>query len=403
MNQKLYEKLLVITAIGAGIIYQLPYIKNIFYVPLLTVYSLSNFQIGMLSAIYSLVTIFSYLFGSILISKSPWKNLLSIAFFTTGVVGIFMSFAKNYFQLFFCFAALGITTILFYFSSVMCINNFLYSSLENTFHKKYNTMFRGITSAIIGSFCVICYLLLDGGLLGMRIVILCYALTSIFMGIIVFTVFPHFKKKEGVIASNRIKLLDSFKIMKQSQISGKWILQICVSFSIYILLSAYLPLFVYSCNMPVKISLFIGVIRYFFSAVAIVISVQLTNRFNKEKIMFSSYIAIIFIMLITMLFNKQPSLIPFLIVQYFVMCIIVYAYREFYFSLYPSTDFAPRTYGKVVGIIAFFSYIPEIIIHPLMGYILDKSYNFINISIFTIVLCVLGLIPLFNSLSKGDQ
>ena len=62
---KKYGTLLLLAA-GAGIIFQLPYIRETFYVPIQNAMGLSNAQMGLLSSGYATMATLSYFIGGMI-------------------------------------------------------------------------------------------------------------------------------------------------------------------------------------------------------------------------------------------------------------------------------------------------------------------------------------------------
>ncbi|HBC90845.1 MAG TPA: MFS transporter, partial [Lactococcus sp.] len=87
---KKYGTLLLLAA-GAGIIFQLPYIRETFYVPIQEAMNLSNAQMGELSAGYATMATISYFIGGLVADKFSARKLLTFSFLATAVLGWWFS------------------------------------------------------------------------------------------------------------------------------------------------------------------------------------------------------------------------------------------------------------------------------------------------------------------------
>lgn len=98
MNRAFIKKwgTLLLLATGAGIIFQLPYIRETFYVPIQKAMNLTNAQMGTLSSGYATVATFSYFVGGIIADKFSARKLLTFSFLITGVLGLWFSFFPGY-------------------------------------------------------------------------------------------------------------------------------------------------------------------------------------------------------------------------------------------------------------------------------------------------------------------
>ncbi|MFQ8898202.1 MAG: hypothetical protein ACLR71_08185 [[Clostridium] scindens] len=93
MNKAFIKKYgtLLLLATGAGIIFQLPYIRETFYVPIQNAMNLSNAQMGLLSSGYATMSLFSYFIGGIIADKFSARKLLTFSFIATGALGLWFS------------------------------------------------------------------------------------------------------------------------------------------------------------------------------------------------------------------------------------------------------------------------------------------------------------------------
>lgn len=403
MNKSGVKLYLCTTIIGSGIIYQLPYLRNIFYIPMVQAYHLSHFQMGMLSSVYAAVSLASYFFGGVLVTRYSWKKLLSISFISTGITGFFLSFCTDYMQLLFSFAILGITTVLPYFSPIMCVNNVLFSVPGNGKFQKYLNAGRGAASALLGAICIFYFILLGGSLIGMRTVILVYSFVSVIFGAVLSIILPEFSQERHVVKQLSFFRMNQILPIIRKPLFFKWCLQIAASYSIYIFLGSYIPFIVIRYHVSIENSLILGVIRYLCSSIGVVFAVFLGRRISDKNVIFLlGYIIGAICMIALLLLPGSYSVVPFAIIVFVIASIWVYACREFYYSLYSAPEFTDGQYGLVIGLIAFISYIPEIFLQTFLGYHIDKS-NFRTLFTACIIICLIGIISCCSSIRRKNR
>lgn len=80
MNKAFIKKYgtLLLLAAGAGIIFQLPYIRETFYVPIQNAMNLTNEQMGLLSSGYAAMATLSYFVGGIIADKFFCKKAFDV-------------------------------------------------------------------------------------------------------------------------------------------------------------------------------------------------------------------------------------------------------------------------------------------------------------------------------------
>ena len=117
-NFKKWMSLLVLCC-GTGVIFQLPYIRNTFYVPLVEALNLTNEEFGLLSTSYATVSMICYFFGGWIADRVSPRKLLTISFISTGLVGLVFSTFPGYGTMRVIFALFGVTTVLTYWSALI--------------------------------------------------------------------------------------------------------------------------------------------------------------------------------------------------------------------------------------------------------------------------------------------
>lgn len=83
MNKAFIKKYgtLLLLAAGAGIIFQLPYIRETFYVPIQNAMNLTNEQMGLLSSGYAAMATLSYFVGGIIADKFSARKTFNLFIF----------------------------------------------------------------------------------------------------------------------------------------------------------------------------------------------------------------------------------------------------------------------------------------------------------------------------------
>lgn len=84
-NAKKWITLLVLCA-GGGIIYRLPYLREVFYIPMQQAFHLTNFQMGFLTSMYGIVNFLLYIPGGVIADKFSYKILVPFSLIATGLL-----------------------------------------------------------------------------------------------------------------------------------------------------------------------------------------------------------------------------------------------------------------------------------------------------------------------------
>lgn len=83
-------------SIAGSVIYELPYIKYVYYDKFVEAFGMTNAQAGFLLSAYAIGCLILYIPGGILADKFSTKRMLVLSLFGTGVLGLIMAFSMNY-------------------------------------------------------------------------------------------------------------------------------------------------------------------------------------------------------------------------------------------------------------------------------------------------------------------
>ncbi len=169
--------------LGWSIIFELPYIRNSFYIPICQALNLTNKEFGALSSIYSCVCVAVYFMGGILSDRIHSRWILLLPFVGTGILGFWFSSFPDYGELKIIFALMGVTTVMTFFSTAIRIFISLGTRYEQGrilgLAEAGKGVFAGLTFLIIQ----IMFRALGGSRFGFEWVIKSYAVLNIIVGI----------------------------------------------------------------------------------------------------------------------------------------------------------------------------------------------------------------------------
>lgn len=186
MNKAFIKKYgtLLLLAAGAGIIFQLPYIRETFYVQIQEAMQLTNAQMGMLSSGYATMAILSYFVGGIVADKFSARKLLTFSFLATGALGLWFSTFPSYNIARLIFVLMGVSTIITYWSACIKATRMLGDSSEQGRLFGLQEGLRGILNAVLVFIMTAAYARFSDAILGTAMAIRVCAISVIIIGIL---------------------------------------------------------------------------------------------------------------------------------------------------------------------------------------------------------------------------
>ncbi|MFR3031587.1 MAG: MFS transporter, partial [Blautia sp.] len=201
MNKAFIKKYgtLLLLAAGAGIIFQLPYIRETFYPQIQSAMNLTNTQMGLLSSGYATVSLFSYFIGGIVADKFSARKLLTFSFLATGALGLWFSTFPSYNVARIIFVLMGVSSIITYWSACIKATRMLGTPEEQGRLFGLQEGLRGILNALLvfGMTAAYSYFSVKSEVLGTSMAIKICSITVIIIGILNFIFIEDTKKEES--------------------------------------------------------------------------------------------------------------------------------------------------------------------------------------------------------------
>ena len=87
---------MVCLCLSGGIIYLLPYLREVYYVPLLEALGLTNTQLGVMMSVFGATAMLSYFPGGWIADRVSPRILISLSMISTGLAGFYFATFPSY-------------------------------------------------------------------------------------------------------------------------------------------------------------------------------------------------------------------------------------------------------------------------------------------------------------------
>ena len=375
MSNKKYYKFLVlfILATGAGIIYQLPYIRETFYVPLQNALGLNNQQMGLLSSGYAAMATISYFLGGIIADKFSPRKLLTFSFLTSGILGLYFSTFPSFAICRIIFVLLGISTIITYWSALIKATRMLGDSSEQGRLFGLQEGIRGIMNAVLVFVMLGAFNMFADQTVGVAWAIRVCAIANILLGFAHWFLIKDTEEDKNRQGENVLQLL---KGMGQVAKFPKTWLIVGVVFTAYSIygLSAYIQTYMVDIHgLPVEYSAAIGGIRYVIQCFGGILGGFFADKIGSRiKVILGGFIAIIISFLGYIFVPAGGSVITLLISNFVFSMFIIYVIRSLYFAIIDDAGINVNLTGRTSGLVSCLGYTPDIFMFTIVGSWIDS-------------------------------
>ncbi|MEM7282801.1 MAG: MFS transporter, partial [Pseudomonadota bacterium] len=111
--------LMTVLSFAAGAVFLLPFLQEVYYIPLATAMDLSNTQVGSLMSAFGLTAMLSYFPGGWLADRMSPRKLITASLLTTGALGVYFATFPSYQISLIIHAGWGITITLLFWSAMI--------------------------------------------------------------------------------------------------------------------------------------------------------------------------------------------------------------------------------------------------------------------------------------------
>ena len=384
---------LLLLAAGAGIIFQLPYIRETFYPQIQSAMGPTNAQMGLLSSGYATMATLSYFIGGAIADRFSPRLMLTVSFIGTGILGLWFSTFPSFNTARLIFILMGVTSIITYWSACIKATRALGTAEEQGRLFGLQEGLRGIINAVVvfamtGAYAVC-------------------AVVDIIIGILNFIFIRDSEEEKNEKPESVVELTKG--LFKCLTIPRVWILVgiIFTAYSVYGLIGYVNTYAVNYYGLSATMGSTLGGIRYLLQGVGGIIGGILADKLHSRiKVVGggAALLAISFALYLVLPVNA--SLVMAVIVNFVLGLIFIYAVRSQYFAIHDDAGIPMSLSGRVSGIASALGYAPDLFMYTLVGSWMDKygaagfkmTWAYAAVAA---VLCVLLSLLLSRVLKKG--
>ena len=246
-------------AIAGSVIYELPYIKYVYYDKLVEAFQITNAQAGLLLSVYAIGCLVLYIPGGIVADKFSAKKMLVLSLFGTGILGIVLAFSMNYTTALIVFFLLAFTTSFVFWTALnkgLCLlGGEEDSGLTFGWYHALSAVISFCTALIFWKL----YASVEDAHTAMFRTILAMSVSVIIAGIFVMLTYKE-KNSSNIEDEEKFKLSNVGKAIKNPYLWWASIIMFVI-YTVYSNVSYFTPYLSSQIGIDVSDSAFLGVVR----------------------------------------------------------------------------------------------------------------------------------------------
>lgn len=366
---------LLLLAAGAGIIFQLPYIRETFYPQIQSAMGLTNAQMGLLSSGYATMATLSYFIGGAIADRFSPRLMLTVSFIGTGLLGLWFSTFPSFTTARIIFVLMGVTSIITYWSACIKATRALGTPEEQGRLFGLQEGLRGIINAIVvfamtGAYA---YFAATSEVFGASMAIKVCAIVDIIIGILNFIFIRDSEEDKKEKPESVVELTNG--LFKCLTIPRVWILVgiIFTAYSVYGLIGYVNTYAVNYYGLSATMGSTLGGIRYLLQGVGGIVGGILADKLHSRiKVVGGGAVLLAISFALYIVLPVNGSLVMAIIVNFIMGLIFIYAVRSQYFAIHDDAGIPMALSGRVSGIASALGYAPDLFMYTLVGSWMDK-------------------------------
>ena len=386
---------MMLLCLSGSIIYWLPFLSEIYYVPMQDAFGFSKTQIGLLLSAYGTVSLITYFPGGWLADRVAPRKMISTALVITAAGGVVFSTYPSFAVCLFLHGVWGVSTGCVFWAALIKATRNWASEKEQGRAFGFLEGGRNFSDMVIATATLSVFAYRGGGDTALSEQILFYAFAALLLGGFVWFVMEDdtANAQDGREVRSVVSLSDIGKVLKMPIV---WLLSIIImaAYSGYWGAVYFTPYATETFELGSVLGGAVGTAKLWIAALAAVVAGFIADKIGSAKAVFGAFILMTSGFLVFALLPGRPGLLPLLLINVAVISCAVYGLRGIYFSLLEQGGVPVAVTGTATGIISIIGFTPDIFLPTLAGVILDANPGAGGYQLYFLLIAALSLIGL---------
>jgi len=395
----------IVLTLAAGLIYRVPYLKSVFYDPLVETFGITNTEVGLMMSSYSLTKTALYIPAGILVDRFDNRKMLTASMALLAAITFVYATIPSMTVMYILQALMAVSNVIFWVAFVKAVRMFG-SAKEQGSVFGYSEGIRAVASLIINFIALGLYAKAEATK-GLSSVLILYGVTYVLCGIGIYFLIPSGTGAEDGKAVPTLK--DYIAVLK---VPAVWLVSLLVmtAYSVQVASEYTTPYLNNVMMMGVVVAGVVGTIRSY--GVGLFAAPVIGKITDKVKVPYSvSCIALLALEIVCtavlLILPGEPNYVMVCIVAVLAFACFMYALRGVYYATMGEAGVPVAMTGTATGIISVIGYLPDTYMSLLIGDKLDKypgaaGYKYIFIYMIAFAAAAIVIAFIINRIGKKN-
>jgi nitrate/nitrite transporter NarK len=387
--------IMTVLSFSGGIIFLLPFLQEVYYIPLAQALDLSNTEVGSLMSIFGVTSMISYFPGGWLADRVSPRKLITVSLLLTGAAGLCFATFPGYEISLAIHAFWGVSiTLLFWGAMIRVTRNWAPPEQQGRAFGILETG-RGLGEVLSSMAFLAVFAALGSGSLALSMIIIQFSALFLSLGILAwFTLEDTSAETAAAVEKPAVGLTEIIGVLRMPVV---WLIATviltgyCAYWGLFRFTSYATDIFALSVTIAAAIS--VG--KMWLKPLAALIAGFIADKFGIARSVAWLFVSLVAAYAAAALLPGKSVLVPVMLLTVAIASLAVFAMRGIYFALLEEGGVPLAVTGTAAGIVSAIGFTPDIFMPLLGGVLLDNfpgaagyRYFFLTAS----AICGVGLV-----------
>ncbi len=381
--------------LSGGLIYLLPFLREVYYIPLQKALHLTNTQLGVLMSVFGTVSMITYFPGGWLADRFSPRKLMTLSLVLTGLAGLYFATFPSYAVSIIIHGFWGVSiTLTFWASMIKATRNWAPPAEQGRAFGILESG-RGIAEVVSSTIFLAVFARLGSGDSALSRVIVLFSVVNLLLGLLTWLVISDTGRtdKGPERPGEKVGFREVIRVLKMPVV---WLISavLLAAYGAYWGAYYFTPYATDAFKMGVVFGGAIGVGKMWLKPLAALAAGFLADKAGISKAVILCLAVLIFSFSVFILIPGSRAFVPVLLAGTAVASLAIFALRGIYFALLEEGGVPLAVTGTATGIVSVIGFTPDVFMPMVGGVLLDRfpgvlGYRFLFLVIAG--LCLLGL------------
>lgn len=405
MNRMRHWLVMTILCFSGGIIFMLPFLREVYYIPLQEAFGHNNLQMGVLISVFGTASLLTYFPGGWIADRYSARKLISGSLLATGLAGLYFSTFPSYQMSIFIHAFWGVTISLIFWGAMIKATRDWAPAEEQGRAFGILESGRGISELLSSTLFLVVFAWLGSNTTALSQVINLFAFTNIGLAILAWFVLQEEPTGSAAPQRHSVGLQEVITVLKMPTV---WLISIVVltAYSAYWGAYYFAPYATDVFGLSVVLGASVAVGKMWIKPVAAFSAGFIADKIGVAKTVVGFFLITTVGFVVFSLLPTGEGYLIFMLLNASIVSLAIFALRGIYFALLEEGGIPTAITGTAAGIVSAIGFTPDVFMPLLGGVLLDtypgaEGYRYYYSAI--AVMCAIGSVAAFAILRMSSR